>query len=102
MSKNSDLFKGLDIPVTPYGLRDSLADQMVDRLTKFIQSKGYDMDAYRANPPGVTNQNKVYVPNYRLTRTWKLGGESNYELGDEVDEATMKQLKELGYTFEKI
>ena len=31
-----------------------------------------------------------------------LGGESNYELGDEVDEATMKQLKELGYTFEKI
>jgi len=32
----------------------------------------------------------------------KMGGESNYELGDEVDEATMKQLKELGYTFEKI
>ena len=102
MSKNSDLFKGLAIPNTPYGLRDSLADQMVERLTKFIQSKGYDMDAYRANPPGITNQNKVYVPNYKLTRTWKLGGESNYELGDEIDEATMKQLKELGYTFEKI
>ena len=32
----------------------------------------------------------------------KMGGESNYELGDEVDEATMKQLKKLGYTFEKI
>ena len=28
------------------------------------------------------------------------GGE--YELGDEIDEATMKQLKKLGYTFEKI
>jgi hypothetical protein len=31
-----------------------------------------------------------------------LGGESDYELGDEVDEATMKELKKLGYTFEKI
>ena len=74
MSKNSDLFKGLPIPNTPYGLNDSLADQMVERLTKFIQSKGYDMDAYRANPPGITNQNKIYVPNYRITRTWELGG----------------------------
>ena len=31
-----------------------------------------------------------------------LGGESDYELGDEVDEATMKELEKLGYTFEKI
>jgi hypothetical protein len=102
MSKNSDLFKGLAIPTTPYGLRDDLADQMVTRLTDFIKSKGYEEDAYKFSPPGVSNMAKIYVPNYKLTRTWKLGGESNYELGDEVDEATMKQLKELGYTFEKI
>lgn len=31
-----------------------------------------------------------------------LGGESDYELGDEVDKATMKKLKAQGYTFEEI
>jgi len=31
---------------------------------------------------------------------YKMGGE--FELGDEVDEATMKELKKLGFTFEKI
>ena len=31
---------------------------------------------------------------------YKNGGQ--YGLGDEVDEATMKQLKKLGFTFEKI
>jgi hypothetical protein len=30
------------------------------------------------------------------------GGSIDYELGDEIDEATMQQLKKLGYTFEKI
>jgi hypothetical protein len=32
----------------------------------------------------------------------KYGGAADYQLGDEIDEATMKQLKKLGYTFEKI
>jgi hypothetical protein len=32
----------------------------------------------------------------------KQGGTTNYQLGDEIDEATMKRLKKLGYTFEKI
>jgi hypothetical protein len=31
-----------------------------------------------------------------------MGGESEYQLGDEVDKATMKKLKELGFTFEQI
>ena len=31
---------------------------------------------------------------------YKMGGE--FELGDEVDEATMNKLKKLGFTFEKI
>ena len=30
------------------------------------------------------------------------GGSIDYELGDEIDEATMKKLQKLGYTFEKI
>jgi hypothetical protein len=30
------------------------------------------------------------------------GGDINYQLGDEVDEATMRRLKKLGFTFEKI
>ena len=41
-----------------------------------------------------------------LTQTnpikFKQGGESNYELGDTVDKATMERLRELGYTFETI
>jgi hypothetical protein len=32
----------------------------------------------------------------------KEGGAVNYQLGDEIDEATMKRLKKLGYTFEEI
>jgi hypothetical protein len=32
----------------------------------------------------------------------KDGGSVDYELGDEIDEATMKKLEQLGYTFEKI
>jgi hypothetical protein len=32
----------------------------------------------------------------------QTGGAISYELGDEVDAATMKQLKKLGYTFEKV
>lgn len=32
----------------------------------------------------------------------KQGGSIGYQLGDEIDEATMRKLKSLGYTFEKI
>lgn len=31
-----------------------------------------------------------------------MGGTNDYQLGDEIDEATMKRLKKLGYTFEEI
>ena len=36
--------------------------------------------------------------------TSKKGGQTKqkYKVGDEVDEATMKELKKLGFTFEKI
>lgn len=32
----------------------------------------------------------------------KFGGSTDYELGDEIDEATKRKLEKLGYTFEKI
>lgn len=43
-----------------------------------------------------TSKNSTEPQNY------KEGGSIGYQLGDEVDEATMKQLMKLGYTFEKI
>ena len=46
---------------------------------------------------GITH---IELPNYKLTRHYSDGG--SYELGDEVDEATMKELEKLGYTFEKL
>jgi hypothetical protein len=35
-------------------------------------------------------------------KAYEDGGSVDYELGDEIDEATMKRLEQLGYTFEKI
>jgi len=102
MGRNNQIFKGLNTPnYAPLGVQESLGQQMVDRLNSFIKDKGYGEEAYLQEIVG-NPMKSIYVPNYRLKRRWKNGGESNYELGDEVDEATMKQLKELGYTFEKI
>jgi hypothetical protein len=39
---------------------------------------------------------------YELLSDYKKGGAVNYELGDEVDEATKNYLESLGYTFEEI
>ena len=47
-------------------------------------------------PDGVSN------PRGKNMYFKKLGGNINYQLGDEVDEATMRRLKKLGYTFEKL
>lgn len=43
-----------------------------------------------------------YKEENKKLNTYTEGGESNYQLGDEVDEATMEYLKSLGYTFEEI
>jgi hypothetical protein len=45
------------------------------------------------------NPDKIYLG--RIGK-FQQGGETDYELGDEVDEATMQELQRLGYTFEKI
>jgi hypothetical protein len=122
MHYHSDLAKGLNIPginSVGIGLDDFTADQMVLRLNNYLASKGLTDIAYRIGVPGVSNMNRIYIPNYRLTRRYQTGGDliktadktleelqnddfTGYELGDVVDKATKEQLTKLGYTFEKI
>jgi hypothetical protein len=53
--------------------------------------------------PFLIENNFVVDPKtYKTLNKWEKGGDIDYTLGDEVDEATMKELKKLGYTFEKI
>ena len=51
-------------------------------------------------PFDIQNNFLIDPGTFKTIKQYQNGGE--YGLGDEVDEATMKQLKELGYTFEKI
>jgi hypothetical protein len=71
-------------------------DKAVNLLNEDIFKKGFSEKAYW-DPLG-----SFKIPNYRLTRKYNEGGETDYELGDEVDEETKKYLESLGYTFETI
>jgi hypothetical protein len=51
-------------------------------------------------PFDIQNNFLLQPGTFKTIKQYQDGGE--YQLGDEVDEATMKQLKELGYTFEQI
>jgi len=53
--------------------------------------------------PFLIENNFVIDPKtYKTLDSWEDGGNIDYELGDEVDEATMRELEKLGYTFEKL
>jgi len=53
--------------------------------------------------PFLIENNFVVDPKtYKTLDSWEEGGNVDYTLGDEVDEATMRELEKLGYTFEKI
>jgi hypothetical protein len=53
--------------------------------------------------PFLIENNFIVDPKtYKTLDSYQEGGDIDYELGDEVDEATMKALEKLGYTFEKI
>jgi hypothetical protein len=54
------------------------------------------------SPFSIENNFIVDPENYKVIKQWEDGGSVDYELGDEIDEATMKRLEQLGYTFEKI
>lgn len=45
------------------------------------------------------SKKRIYNPKAKY---YEEGGQTNYNIGDEVDEATMQYLKKLGFTFEKI
>jgi hypothetical protein len=122
VSEKSKLFDGIE--GVPRGFRTSrsfdpkLSAEMIDRLNTELQGRGLMEKAYYHNIPE-ESRGEIRIPNYKLTRKYNLGGIAkvaskltpgnalkdslyNYALGDEIDEATMKKLEKLGYTFEKI
>ena len=94
MGRNNQIFKGLNIPTyAPTGVSTPLGEQMVERLNSFIKDKGYGDEAYIANVPGFPRAS-VYVPNYRLKRRWKNGGEfKKYQPGGQIN--AIKAIEEL-------
>ena len=53
-------------------------------------------------PFNIENNFLVDPKTFKTVKQWEDGGSIDYTLGDEIDEATMKKLEKLGYTFEKI
>jgi hypothetical protein len=53
-------------------------------------------------PFNIENNFLVDPKTFKTIKEWEDGGSIDYTLGDEIDEATMKKLEKLGYTFEKI
>jgi hypothetical protein len=53
-------------------------------------------------PFNIENNFLVDPKTFKTIKQWEDGGSIDYTLGDEIDEATMKKLQKLGYTFEKI
>lgn len=94
MGRNNQIFKGLNIPTyAPTGVSTPLGEQMVERLNSFIKDKGYGDEAYIATVPGFPRAS-VYVPNYRLKRRWKNGGEfKKYQPGGQIN--AIKAIEEL-------
>lgn len=52
-------------------------------------------------PFNIENNFLVDPKTFKIIKEWEDGGSIDYALGDEIDEATMKKLEKLGYTFEK-
>jgi hypothetical protein len=105
-AKHSTVFEGLP-PLRHFGGMDmekSLGEEYLKRLNDMIAAKGLTEKATVDFTPLRPDYgyHKFYLPNYKLTRKYSEGGDFEYQLGDEVDETTMKELKKLGYTFEKI
>lgn len=76
-----------------WGFRPQAYNQKYD-INSFMKRKQSQLVDVLGKPFVLTQTNPI---------RFKKGGtpgESEYQLGDEVDEATMKKLKELGYTFQ--
>ena len=88
-------------------------DQVITEqdVEDYFESVGDKLDPDVQDIKQVTKGNKAIVEllNYMASNNSnedlnvaKYGGTTDYELGEEIDEATMKKLKKLGYTFEII
>jgi hypothetical protein len=88
-------------------------DQVITEqdVEDYFESVGDKLDPDIQDIKQVTKGNKAIVEllNYMASNNSnedlnvaKYGGTTDYELGEEIDEATMKKLKKLGYTFETI
>jgi hypothetical protein len=88
-------------------------DQVITEqdVEDYFESVGDKLDPDIQDIKQVTKGNKAIVEllNYMASNNSnedlnvaKYGGTTDYELGEEIDEATMKKLKKLGYTFEII
>jgi hypothetical protein len=75
-----------------WGFRPEAYDKKWGMNNSFQRAQTQLMDAF-GKPFVLTQTNPIKL---------KQGGESNYELGDEVDEKTKKYLESIGYTFETI
>jgi len=92
-----------------YGTRGTFTDKQLQKFWKDYISKARTGKADRqrqrildiAIPDDKTRKSIVEALN--MPGAFKEGGSvTNYDLGDEVDEATMNKLIKLGYTFQKI
>lgn len=92
-----------------YGTRGAFTDQQLQKFWKDYISKARTGKADRhrqrildiAIPDDKTR--KAIVEALNMPNAFEEGGSvNNYNLGDEVDEATMKELEKQGYIFQKI
>ena len=92
-----------------YGTRGAFTDKQLQKFWKDYISKARTGKADRhrqrildiAIPDDKTR--KAIVEALNMPNAFEEGGSvNNYDLGDEVDEATMNKLIKLGYTFQKI
>lgn len=99
------------IPFTKESFKNrKITDFDIRQLQTFLAQQGYKLpnslqyvsEIYGPHYDGIVgDETKAAFNDYRKKLGYKkLGG--SIELGDEVDEATMKRLKKLGYTFKEM
>jgi len=103
-------FKTSDVwDLNPFEKRGSAYLKPSDRTKKALESSYFkpleNLEALKlvgGKPFLIENTFDVDPKTYKTLDSYEEGGDIDYELGDEVDEATMRELEKLGYTFEKI